>query len=481
MDSAAPAHLQPVEEHVPLASRIWISAADASTAVLQSLVAAGAMTYYFTQLRGLSLQLAGTAWLLFGIWNAVNDPLFGYISDRTKSSLGRRVPYIRYGAPLYVLAFAFFWIILPGSENNQSLLFIQMLLALFLFDTLYTVIATSLYVLPYEAAVSNKARSSIYIWKILFMVFTIVIPLGIERTIKPEVGDQAGIAFFRAFLIGAGILMGGLIFLSTFFYREKHYQQHEKQPAFFASFKQCFQNRSFILFETISFTVIFAQTALMQGIWLYFDEIEVSPLVLYLALAAGIITGIITWITQRERWGVKGCMLVMCLLFAAGCFSLLFFGRDTIPAAVGFFLLGTGFAGGMYLVPLMNGDVIDMDEHRTGLRREGMYAGINSFITKPAISLAQWALLTILAAFGYQQGLPQGAQSFTAETGILAGWTGPTGVLLLLCFAALLWYPLSGPAWNKIKGDLTAVHAEKERRCLEDLGGSSQPAAAEIT
>jgi len=177
------------EEFVPLKSRVWISAADAATAVLQSLVAAGALTYYFTEIRGLSLQLTGIVWLLFGIWNATNDPLFGYISDRTRTKLGRRIPYIRYGAPIFILGFAMFWINIPGSQGNQSALFFQMLLALFVFDTLYTAIATSLYIMPYEVAISNKARSGIYIWKIIFMIFTIVIPLLIERTIKPDVGD----------------------------------------------------------------------------------------------------------------------------------------------------------------------------------------------------------------------------------------------------------------------------------------------------
>jgi len=39
------------------------------------------------------------------------------------------------------------------------------------FDTLYTAIATSVYIMPYEMAVSNQARSSIFLWKILFSVF----------------------------------------------------------------------------------------------------------------------------------------------------------------------------------------------------------------------------------------------------------------------------------------------------------------------
>lgn len=458
------------EEFVPLKSRVWISLADSACAILQSLVAAGALTYYFTVLRGLSMQLTGVVWLLFGIWNAVNDPLFGYISDRTKSKLGRRIPYIRFGAPVFVLGFISLWVNIPGSEGNQIALFIQMLLALFVFDSLYTAIATSIYIMPYEIAVSNKARSGIYIWKIMFMVFTIVVPLAIEGTIKPEAGDLAGTSVFRLVMAGIGIAMGLIIFFSTFFYKEKHYVQDQEQFAFFKSLKECFANRSFVLFETISFTIIFASTALMQGLWLYFDEISVPATPLYVALALGIVLGMVFWINRRDAWGVKKCVRVMTVLFALGCFSLLFFGKLLAPAALGFFLFGIGFAGGMYLIPLMNGDVVDMDEHRTGLRREGMYAGVNSFITKPAISLAQWVLLTTLAAYGYDQSLPKGMQSASAETGILVGWTAATGVLLVLCFLALHWYPLAGPAWEKIKQQLAGVHAEKERQYLESQG-----------
>jgi GPH family glycoside/pentoside/hexuronide:cation symporter len=458
------------EEHVPVASRIAISAGDAAAAILQSLAAAGALTYYFVKLRGLDARLAGIVWLLFGIWNAVNDPLFGYISDRTKSALGRRIPYIRYGAPLFALAFIAFWIKIPGTDAQQTALFIQLLLALFVYDVLYTAIATSIYIMPYEVAVSNKARSTIYIWKIIFMVFTIVVPFALEATVKPDVGDWAGISRFRWVMIAFGIGMAAIIFFSTFFYREKHFAQAEEQFDFLKSFKECFTNRSFIVFEVISFTIMFVQTALMQGIWIYFDEIEVSRTPLYIALAVGIVGGVILWIKQRDVWGVKASTRIMSLLFSLGCFAIVLLGRNVIAATFGFFMFGLGFAGGMYLIPLMNGDVVDMDEHRTGLRREGMYAGINSFITKPAISIAQWALLTIMSAFGYDQTLPKGMQSYQAETGILLGWALVPGILLFLCFILLQFYPLAGPAWEKIKHDLAVIHREKEKRYLESLG-----------
>ena len=457
------------EERVPVKSRIWISIADSSTAILQSLVAASALTYYFVKLRGLDPNMAGIVWLLFGIWNAVNDPLLGYISDRTRSKIGRRLPYIRFGAPLLALFFILFWIYLPGSNTNQTMLFLQMLGVLFLYDTIYTSIATNIYIMPYEMAVSNKARSSIYVWKIIFMVFTIIIPLALER-FKPDVGDAAGINSFRWLMVGFGFGMAALVFISTFFYREKHFTQEEKQPPFFTAVKECFTNKSFIVFETISFTIIFAQTALMQGIWLFFDEINVSGLPLYAALALGIVGGVVLWINRRDKWGIKKSTRIMTLVFAIGCFSLLLGGRFVIPAAFGFLCFGFGFAGGMYLIPLMNGDVVDFDEHKTGLRREGMYAGINSFITKPAISIAQWGLLAIIAAFGYDQTLAKGTQSASAQTGILVGWVAPTGILLLACFFILALYPLAGKKWEEIKKQLELHHQEKEKKFLEEHG-----------
>ena len=126
---------------------------------------------------------------------------------------------------------------------------------------------------------------------------------------------------FRWLMVGFGIGMAALVFISTFFYREKHFTQEQKQPPFFTAIKECFTNRSFVVFETISFTIIFAQTAIMQGIWLYFDELKVPGLPLYVALAVGIVAGVILWINRRDKWGVKTSTRLMALIFAVGCFS----------------------------------------------------------------------------------------------------------------------------------------------------------------
>ena len=54
--------------------------------------------FFYIDVVGLSAAVAGVIWFLYGLWNAVNDPLMGNLSDRTRSPLGRRIPYILFGA-----------------------------------------------------------------------------------------------------------------------------------------------------------------------------------------------------------------------------------------------------------------------------------------------------------------------------------------------------------------------------------------------
>ena len=74
------------------------------------------------------------------------------------------------------------------------------------------------------------------------------------------------------------------------------------------------------------------------------------------------------------------------------------------------------------MFPIMFGDVIDYDEHTSGLRREGMYAGVNSFVCKPAISVANAAFPVMLLWFGYDAKIELANQTEFAKFGILFSW-----------------------------------------------------------
>jgi GPH family glycoside/pentoside/hexuronide:cation symporter len=454
------------EEKIPLRSRVWLTGADGAVAFLQTIVGS-ALTLYFLKVRGMTPETNFIVWILFLIWNSVNDPLFGYISDRTKSKLGRRIPYIRYGAPFLTVAYIICWLPI-APPNDQLVLFFQLFFSLFFYDALYTAIATAIYVMPYEMAVSNKARSSIFIWKMIFALVANLGPLFILPLLNwtnPE---------YTVFHIILAIIVGVITFASTFFYKENKYLQEEKQPGLWTALKESFKNKPFLNFEVSSFTVIYAQTGILAGAFLMLDDGVVSQAILYGCLLMGILVGAIIFMKLNPKKGVRVGIMFMMAVFAVACFVLIFLGKTEIGAVIGFFGIGIGFAGGFLTIPLMNGDVIDYDEERSKLRREGMYAGINSFISKPAISIANAVAPLIASAYGYIYNVDLRPTGYVPDdlaiTGLLLATFLIPAILLVLSCIATNWYPLHGPQWDATKKQLEQVHKEKEKAFLEKLG-----------
>lgn len=445
-------------EYVPLGSRLWLGGADCMIATLCNIMTGGGLTFFFVNYYGMDAKWSATCWLLFGIWNAVNDPLVGYISDRTKSKLGRRIPYIRYGAILIAGVFILSWVQWFSTGSNVQM-FAQMLISLFFFDMLYTAIATSLYVMPYEMAVTNEARGKILFVKVIFGLVSVAVPLVLLAQLENIL--KQSLLRFQMIMTVIGVLAGVIVFFSTFFYKEKVKSAAEEQYPFIQSLVTCFKNKNFLVFEIISFSVTYIQTALMIGLSYYFEAAHINFIFCYIAMFIGIVSGMALWTKQGAKWGVKKSIVVMCLLFGSGLLVMLLLGQFLPAGILGFFCAGIGFAGGMYEVQLMNGDVIDYDEHISGLRREGMYAGVNSFICKPAISFANALFPIMLLWFGYDSNLPIAQQSELAKFGIRFSWLIVPVVLLYICAVCIgKWYKLDGEKWDKIKLELAAKRQE---------------------
>ena len=97
-------------------------------------------TFYYAVI-GIDVNLVTIGFILWSIWNAVNDPLLGFISDKTKTRFGRRTPYIIVSfIPLSLMMF-FLW---TPPADNISMSFIYFLLAIMIFDGLYTMNALNL-------------------------------------------------------------------------------------------------------------------------------------------------------------------------------------------------------------------------------------------------------------------------------------------------------------------------------------------------
>ena len=459
-----------VIEKLPLKSKIAYGGLGAGIS-LPSQIAFSAITFFYNAVLGLDAGLAGIAWLIFSVWNAINDPLFGFIEDKTKSEkYGRRIPYIRFGAPLYGLAFVLCWI--PFVDiNNQTALFFNLIVVLFVFDTMFTILGLINYTLPAEMAINAKERANLLVYSSIInsiaLLLAFIIPIflltGNEAPDSPQI--------FIIAMVFVGIISALIIFISSYYLKENKYTQLEESLSVIQGIKETFKNKPFMVFEVANFSFIMGQTILTTAIFYYVDYVlrltgflSILPLLLVFLM---IFAFLIIYKKLIERWGVKKTF-IFALLWTGLSFLLVFFIGWTLAfAIIGFILIGIGISGYLLTNQVVIADIVDYDEIRTGKRRETTYSGINALITKPAISIANWMFLVIIGAFGFVEKQP--VQEFPAQLGIMMGFALIPSFFLIIGGVVMFYYSLDGPHWLAQKEEIIKTHEEKERTYLEYL------------
>ncbi|MFN2304013.1 MAG: MFS transporter, partial [Anaerolineales bacterium] len=125
------------KKRLKFSTKLFYGLASFGTSTVSSIFAA-LLPIFYQDYLGLSARWIGIASAIYAVWNAINDPLFGYITDSTHSKLGRRIPYMRFTAPFLALTFILVWFAPQGAGDIT--LFWWMLITMLLYDTCYTII-----------------------------------------------------------------------------------------------------------------------------------------------------------------------------------------------------------------------------------------------------------------------------------------------------------------------------------------------------
>lgn len=450
-------------EKLPLKSKFAYGGLGAGIG-LPSQIAFSAITFFYNTMLGLSTELTGIAWLIFSFWNAINDPLFGFIEDRTKSEkYGRRIPYIRFGAPLYGIVFIVCWIPLV-DVNNQLALFFNLTIVLFIFDTLFTILGLINYTLPAEMALTAKERANLLVYgsaiSSISYVIAFILPL---LFLTGNESPNTALEFLVAMII-VGVISAIILFVSSFYLKENKYTQMEEPLPVIKGIIETFKNTPFLIYEVSNFSFTFAQTILTTAIFYYVNYVLILsgflttlPLLLVFVM---VFAFFVVFNKLVIKYGVKKTY-ILALFWSGLSFLLTFFvGWIIYLAIIGFVLIGIGFSGFMLTNQVVIADIVDYDETRTGKRRETTYSGINALITKPAISIANWLFLLIINNFGFDS--QQITQTPSAQMGIMVGFSLIPAIFLIFSSFVMLFYPLDGPEWLTKKAELIKIHAKKE-------------------
>ncbi len=462
-----------MEPVLPPRNKIAYGLANMANSSLSGIALGGALTFFYQIKLGLDYNLISLAWLLFAGWNAINDPLIGIIEDKTRSKIGRHIPYIRYGAPLYGILFILTWF--PWWEGQMGLFF-NLLLTLFLVDTLFSMIGLVIYGLPAEMAFTAKNRANLLLWSTFISAIGTVISYALPIFLLT--GDRSPILdpLFRPVMIVLGIACTILLWGSSYYLKENEFAQMEEPLGFIPAIKETFKNKPFTILEVSLFTVTLAQNTFTASIFYVIDYVlqleDLSDYLALLPLAVAFVGGV--FLTQRlvVKYGAKKTYTFGLLLTGGGLVVTAFTGYTIIAAVIPLCVAILGLAATTLTNQAVMGDCIDFDEVQTGKRRETTYSGVNALITKPAISLATALFLVIAGAYGFDADLS--VQVPTAATGIIYGFALVPGILLIISGVMMRWFRLDGPAWMKQKKELAKIHHQKEQdylKFLKEKGG----------
>ncbi len=470
-----------IEEKLSFIRKLAYGVAYIGNGSLSGIALGGAVTFFYNTKMGLEPYWTSLAWLIFAFWNAINDPLIGIIQDKTKSRWGRRIPYLRFGAPFYSIAFVLMWFPF-GSATQQGLLFTSFLLNLFIFDTLYSMIGLITYGLAAEMAVTAKARSNLIMVGGFISAIGSVISLVLPMVLLTEDGVHPA---FRPAMIGLAIFSMVCLIWSSFYLKENKYTQREDALPFFKSITESVKNKPFLIFEGAVFFYTIAQTIIFTGLYYFTDYVQelggIQSSIPLLLIYGFTLVFTLVWNKLNQKFGLKKIFIVGLIICTISGVLVFLVGEFFYLAMIALVIFGIGFGGLSLNLGSINAEVIDNDELRTGKRRETTYSGMNALITKPAISIANALFLWIIQMFGFPKNidaitdpqtyfnLVETISGISVKTGIMIGFTLIPAAAFLIALAFMIFFPLDGPEWKKKKKIIQEIHKKKEEEYMKFL------------
>jgi GPH family glycoside/pentoside/hexuronide:cation symporter len=396
----------------------------------------------------LSATVAGTALLVGKVWDAVIDPAIGYLSDRTRTRLGRRRPWLIAGAIPFGITFALMFRN-PGLSSQTSL-FMWATLSFMALCTAYPCTNVPYNSLLPELSRDFDERTSIVGYKTVFAVAGTLIGAGAAVPLIGLFPTRDAGYFGMASIIAVLIVIS---VLSPFFaVKEPPLPPPVKRQGIFSSYREAFKNGPFLLIlipwmlNTVGVGVVMA-TMIYYFKYIYLDERLVTPVLLVVLITAVLFVPISVKVS--EKIGKRTTYLIGMSITAVSlvAFSLVGHIVGVWYSAAILFFSGIGFSTHYVLPWSIVPDTIEYDYSRFGVRREGIFYGLWIFVIKVGGALSGFIVGAMLDAFGY---VPNIAQSDSALLGIRL-LVGPVTAICFVAANAVLWfYPIDRKRYDEI-------------------------------
>jgi len=413
---------------------------------------------FLTDVVGLSPGAAGLAIFIGRSWDYINDPIFGYLSDRTRSRWGRRRPFLLFGPIPFALSFMLLWWHPPLGDGA---LVAYYALAYVLFDAAATLIYMPYFALTPELTSDYDERTSLTTYRMFFSIFgsllAFTVPLLIIGSLTPGNGPRVLLMGVIFALISAAPFP--IVFLAT---KENPQFSEQERPGLRESLRTALQNRPFLfglgLFLMTWVTIDILQAGLLFYIKYVVQRVDQSDIVMAtIFITAILMLPLWNWLagrTSKRHAYIGGMVFLAAVLLALIALTP---GTALPLVLVLCVLAGIGVASAHVLPWAIIPDAIEWGEWKTGQRQEGTLYSLVTLAYKVASSLALLGVSQVLEQTGYRANAPQ--QSPSALLGIRLVIGPIPAVLLMLGIVSAFLYPLGREEYQRVAEELKARRA----------------------
>lgn len=366
---------------------------------------------FATDVLGISPAIMGTIFGLSRIWDALSDPLAGYWSDRTRSRLGRRRPWIFVSILPISAAYLMVWS--PPSSLSGDALLAWMTIGVFGFYSAMTVFVVPHMSLGAELTPDYHDRSRIFGMRHAgWMLGSVTALVGMYLLILAKDESAQAVREVAAELaVFVAIVTALMLAFTAFRLKERPDFQDRGARKPYGAFVDVLKNPHARLLIFVNFVENLG-AAIISVLALYISRYvvgapELAPF-LILSYMVPSIASVPLWISVSRRVGKKNLWLGSMIL-TAFCFgSMIFFGEGDILGICALSALAGFSAGaGGTVAPSIQADVIDFDEYQTGERKEGVYFATWNLVYKSSTGITVMLAGFVLQASGFVPNVEQ--------------------------------------------------------------------------
>ncbi len=466
---------------------------------------------------GLLPAIASTIMMVSKIWDAITDPIMGFISDNTRGKWGRRKPYMFFGGILLIVGI--FLLFLPVTEwgiiqaDNTAGLVAWMVIMYLLWNTFSTITMVPYCSMASDISPSFKERNNANTVKLVFNAaasgLAYVLPLlFVEAFVAYNNGEDGYLfmpsitatEFWLSIAIIFGVLFGGGLIVCGLFVKERIKATGPKEKfdgkQFVKNYAEPYKNRSyrwhivmyvsaFVCADMISALAVYYATDVWAGRDLFGMDMSSLFIIAPLMVAAVCMFPLARWVMDKKskqfafRMGLP-CYIVagilMCVMDPSWAPSWL------VPIVA--FLMGLGFGGAQMMPWIIFPDTVDVAQMATGERPTGTYSGMMTFARKVAGALGVGMVGWFMTAAHY---VPQSAAGDQPESALLAIKL-LMGLAIVVFISIALWasfnYKITNKKLTRVRyfiearknGTVLSEEEEAERTALvHELYGKTDP------